>query len=93
VKYSWLTIVIGLSVYIYFHTYVDKLLTSKCCKLLIFDITGMMAGIGIGMFLLGCVLGTILSCIFFRRKQTLKPPFHHDTIDDYRDETDLNNAL
>lgn len=54
----------------------------------------MMAGIGIGMFLFGTVLGAIIACIIFRRKKTLRPPFSQDPgVDDFRDDADMNNAL
>lgn len=52
-----------------------------------------MAGIGIGMFLFGCVLGMIVTCIWLRRRKPLKPPFSMDRhADEFKDDTD-DNAL
>ncbi|KAH3884551.1 hypothetical protein DPMN_008534 [Dreissena polymorpha] len=49
----------------------------------------MMAGIGIALFLVGAVLGIILTCIALRRsKQPLRRPFSRDPaeVDDYHDD-------
>ncbi|XP_045174890.2 di-N-acetylchitobiase-like [Mercenaria mercenaria] len=55
------------------------------------NIAGTVAGVGVGMFLLGCLLGTLISCIIFRRKKALHAPFKHDTLaDEYTDDLDHN---
>ncbi|WAR03327.1 hypothetical protein MAR_009885 [Mya arenaria] len=52
------------------------------------NLAGMMAGIGIGLFVLGCVLGLILACIALRKtKKPLRVPFSSDpVVEDYYDE-------
>ncbi|KAL4225496.1 hypothetical protein ACF0H5_016186 [Mactra antiquata] len=55
------------------------------------NMSGMMAGIGVGMFILGTLLGIIFSCIVFRRRKGLKPPFSRDPLaDEFRDDDDTN---
>lgn len=50
------------------------------------NVAGLVAGVGIGMFLFGMLLGAILACIRFRQKEKLRPPFKKDYHKAYHDE-------
>lgn len=52
------------------------------------NVAGLVAGVGIGMFVFGVLLGTIIACIRFKQKETLRPPFRKDyhKSRDYHDE-------
>ena len=51
---------------------------------------GLVAGVGIGMFVFGVLLGAIIACIRFRQKDKLLPPFrrdyHKSQEDEYHDD-------
>ena len=53
---------------------------------------GLVAGVGIGMFVFGCLLGALIACIRFRSKGRLHTPFRKDLQhEEFHDDDD--NAL
>lgn len=55
-----------------------------------YNMAATVAGVGVGMFLFGTMLGLMIACIIFRRKKKLLPPFTHDPMnDEYRDDNEL----
>lgn len=54
------------------------------------NMAGTVAAVGVGLFIMGCIFGILVSCVILRKKKPLRPPFSQDPspADEYTDDDD-----